>query len=75
MSTPWPIMIILTGYLLFVLKIGPKIMENREPFKLKYLMMAYNLTQTLYNLFIVSEVRLIFLFCILKFLFINLSIS
>lgn len=57
MTTPWPVLIILTGYLLFVLKIGPKMMTNREPFSLKYVMMAYNLVQTIYNVFIVAEVR------------------
>ncbi|KAL5243377.1 hypothetical protein ACI65C_010787 [Semiaphis heraclei] len=56
MSTPWPVLSILIAYLLFVLKIGPKMMENREPFKIKRIMMAYNILQTIYNIFIVSEV-------------------
>lgn len=53
MSTPWPILIILTVYLLFVLKIGPKIMKNRRPFNIKYIMMSYNLMQIVYNMYIV----------------------
>lgn len=56
MSTPWPVLSILIAYLLFVLKLGPKIMENREPFKIKRILMVYNIVQTIYNIFIVSEV-------------------
>ncbi|XP_025193398.1 elongation of very long chain fatty acids protein 4-like [Melanaphis sacchari] len=56
MSTPWPILSILIVYLLFVLKIGPKMMENREPFKIKRIMMVYNILQAMYNLFIVSKI-------------------
>jgi len=59
MSTPWPVLSILIAYLLFVLKLGPKMMENREPFKIKRIMMVYNILQTIYNIFIVSEVSLI----------------
>lgn len=56
MSTPWPMLSILIVYGIFVLKVGPKMMENREPYNIKYILMVYNLTQTLYNMFIVSEV-------------------
>lgn len=56
MSTPWPMLSILTVYGIFVLKIGPMMMKNREPFNIKYILMIYNFTQTLYNMFIVSEV-------------------
>lgn len=56
MSTPWPVLSIVIAYLLFVLKLGPKMMENREPFKIKPIMMVYNILQTIYNIFIVSEV-------------------
>jgi len=60
MSTPWPILSILTVYLLFVVKFGPNMMKNREPFKIKQIMMMYNLIQTLYNIFIVSDVSWIY---------------
>ncbi|VVC28055.1 ELO family, conserved site,ELO family [Cinara cedri] len=56
MSTPWPMLSILTVYLLFVLKLGPELMQNREPFKIKYIMMIYNLIQTIYNMYIVSHI-------------------
>jgi len=58
MSTPWPVLSILIAYMLFVLKLGPKMMENREPFKIKHIMMVYNIVQTIYNMYIVSEVSL-----------------
>lgn len=58
MSTPWPIFSILVIYLVFVLKIGPKIMENRRPLNIKYIMMVYNFTQTIYNFYIISKVCL-----------------
>lgn len=59
MSTPWPVLSILVAYLLFVLKFGPKMMENRQPFKIKRIIMVYNIAQTIYNIFIVSEVSVI----------------
>jgi len=49
MSTPWPVLSILSVYLLFVLKFGPNMMENRKPFNIKYVMLLYNAIQTLYN--------------------------
>lgn len=63
-STPWPTLSILTVYLLFVLKLGPEMMQNREPLKIKLIIMAYNLIQTLYNLYIVLHVSL---FLVLKY--------
>lgn len=56
MSTPWPVLTILIVYYIFVQKIGPKMMENREPMNIKHIMMTYNLGQTVYNTFIVSAV-------------------
>ncbi|XP_050520250.1 elongation of very long chain fatty acids protein 4-like isoform X2 [Daktulosphaira vitifoliae] len=49
MKTPWPILSILIVYLLFVQIIGPKLMEKRNAFSLKYILMAYNLSQLLFN--------------------------
>lgn len=51
MPSPWPVFIIVGAYLLFVLKIGPDMMKNREPYKLKNVMLFYNLFQTFYNAF------------------------
>ncbi|XP_025416892.1 elongation of very long chain fatty acids protein 4-like [Sipha flava] len=59
MRTPWPMFIILAAYLLFVLKLGPNMMKNREPYNIKHIMMIYNLAQTAYNIYIISAVFLI----------------
>ncbi|XP_005189663.3 elongation of very long chain fatty acids protein AAEL008004 [Musca domestica] len=41
---------IIALYLLFVLKYGPKWMENRQPFELKNIMRVYNVIQVIANL-------------------------
>ncbi|VVC28061.1 Hypothetical protein CINCED_3A005010 [Cinara cedri] len=54
MNTPWMVLTILSGYLLFVLKLGPNMMENRKPFNIKNIMLLYNVIQTLYNSWLVT---------------------
>ncbi|XP_020805939.1 elongation of very long chain fatty acids protein F-like [Drosophila serrata] len=39
----------MTAYLLFVLKVGPKLMERRQPFELRGVIKAYNIIQIVYN--------------------------
>ncbi|VVC28056.1 ELO family, conserved site,ELO family [Cinara cedri] len=46
---PWPVFTILVAYLLFVIKIGPKMMENREPFNITNLILIFNFIQFSYN--------------------------
>lgn len=48
-STFKPFLSILTIYALFVLYIGPKIMQNRKPFLLKRTLLFYNLSMSLIN--------------------------
>ncbi|XP_017073383.1 elongation of very long chain fatty acids protein F [Drosophila eugracilis] len=48
-SNVWVTMFTLGGYLLFVLKLGPKIMQNRKPFELRTVIKVYNIMQILYN--------------------------
>ncbi|KAK0164373.1 hypothetical protein PV328_003009 [Microctonus aethiopoides] len=43
MGSPFPVLIILLGYLLFVLRIGPWFMKNRQPFSLNRIMLMYNI--------------------------------
>ncbi|KAL5243380.1 hypothetical protein ACI65C_010790 [Semiaphis heraclei] len=52
MRSPVPVFSIVAVYLLFILKIGPNMMKNREPYRLKHIMLVYNLFQTGYNAFI-----------------------
>uniref|UniRef100_A0A1B6FEY2 Elongation of very long chain fatty acids protein n=1 Tax=Cuerna arida TaxID=1464854 RepID=A0A1B6FEY2_9HEMI len=47
--TPYPVIAILALYLLVVLKLGPKYMEGREPYRLEFVMRLYNIVQVLYN--------------------------
>ncbi|VVC28062.1 ELO family,ELO family, conserved site [Cinara cedri] len=49
MNKPWSICTIIAIYLLFVLKIGPTCMKNRQPMNIKLIMLIYNATQTVFN--------------------------
>ncbi|XP_039282288.1 elongation of very long chain fatty acids protein AAEL008004 [Nilaparvata lugens] len=56
MSSPYPIATIVATYLYFVLKLGPQYMSFRKPYDLKYIMMAYNLFQVVYNAWLFQKV-------------------
>lgn len=45
MKTPLPAFGILAAYLYFVLRAGPRMMENRKPMDLKKSMILYNASQ------------------------------
>lgn len=45
MSNPFPMFAILTVYLGFILKWGPKYMKNRKPFNLNKVIIVYNALQ------------------------------
>ncbi|SPP82833.1 elongation of very long chain fatty acids protein F-like isoform X1 [Drosophila guanche] len=49
LGSHWPILTIVAVYLLFTLKVGRKLMENREPFDLRGVIKVYNIVQILYN--------------------------
>ncbi|XP_012288732.1 elongation of very long chain fatty acids protein AAEL008004 [Orussus abietinus] len=44
-SSPWPVLIIMTSYLYFVQTLGPRLMANRKPFNLDRIMQIYNALQ------------------------------
>lgn len=52
MGSPGPVLSILAAYLIFVLKLGPKIMQNRPAFQLKNLMIVYNGVQVLFSIWL-----------------------
>lgn len=54
-STPYPVIAILVVYLLFVLKIGPRLVAYKNPYVLKTVMRVYNIVQVLYNLHILLK--------------------
>uniref|UniRef100_A0A1A9W5Z7 Elongation of very long chain fatty acids protein n=1 Tax=Glossina brevipalpis TaxID=37001 RepID=A0A1A9W5Z7_9MUSC len=53
MSSPGYMLILLLLYLVFVLFIGPRLMENRKAFLLRRTLQVYNTFQILYNLFMI----------------------
>jgi len=56
MGSPMPMLGIVTFYISFVLKIGPKLMASRKPFNLKQLIVLYNIFMILINLYMVVKV-------------------
>lgn len=52
-----PTLLITVVYVLFVTKIGPKFMENREPYRLKWPIVIYNFICIAINFHICSQVR------------------
>ncbi|CAG0903351.1 unnamed protein product [Darwinula stevensoni] len=54
MSSPVPTTVACIAYVLFMKWIGPRLMRDREPLQLKNLMVAYNIFQILFNVFILS---------------------
>jgi len=49
MKSPLTVHLIVISYILFVTKIGPYFMKNRQPFQFKKLLLIYNLSMMLYN--------------------------
>ena len=49
MSSIWPTVAMSASYFFIVKYAGPKFMEKRQPYNLKYTMLAYNLFQTVFN--------------------------
>ncbi|CAG9860529.1 unnamed protein product [Phyllotreta striolata] len=55
MSSPLVIAAILFSYLHFTYKLGPRLMKNRKPFELKWVLITFNLTQIISNTYIAYE--------------------
>lgn len=49
MRDPFPTLLILLAYFLFVLHIGPRYMKNRKPYKLTNVLIVYNVVLTIAN--------------------------
>lgn len=62
MKSPVIMLSIIATYLAFVTKLGPMFMRDRKPFNLKYVMIAYNLTQVILCFYIVAMVSKIEIF-------------
>ncbi|KDR06853.1 Elongation of very long chain fatty acids protein 7 [Zootermopsis nevadensis] len=75
MSNPATMLFIVACYLLFVLKVGPKLMASRKPFNLQVLMVVYNFAMVLVSLYIsllvspVQQLWTIVSFCVFREIF------
>lgn len=58
MQSPLIPLFIITFYLYFVQRLGPRLMENRPPLKIENVMIVYNVVQILMASYIVKEVRI-----------------
>ncbi|KAH8306953.1 hypothetical protein KR044_001655 [Drosophila immigrans] len=61
LGSAWPTTILLSSYLIFVLKYGKIFMKDRQPFDLKNIIIKYNIFQVIYN-FIMFCIIFYFLF-------------
>lgn len=57
MSSPLPTLSICLSYVYIVKVLGPKFMENRKPFELRRVLIAYNAFQVLFSTWLFYEVR------------------
>ena len=57
MQSPVPTIMMVVTYLYVILILGPRLMVNRKPFKLREVLITYNGAQVLYSLFMLYEVR------------------
>ncbi|KAK1129260.1 hypothetical protein K0M31_020389, partial [Melipona bicolor] len=55
MSSPLPTMAICLFYAYFSKVLGPRLMENKKPFRLRGILITYNLIQTLFSSWIFYE--------------------
>lgn len=55
MSSPFPTLCMCLTYAYVVKVVGPKLMENRKPFELKYVLIIYNLFQVIFSTYLFYE--------------------
>uniref|UniRef100_A0A1B0C376 Elongation of very long chain fatty acids protein n=1 Tax=Glossina palpalis gambiensis TaxID=67801 RepID=A0A1B0C376_9MUSC len=58
MSSPFPTLIVCVFYAYFVKVIGPRLMENRKPFRLQNTLVIYNAIQVVLSLWIFYEIAM-----------------
>lgn len=56
MQSPVPTILMVLAYLYTVVILGPRLMANRKPFKLKEVLVIYNGFQVLFSLYMLYEV-------------------
>uniref|UniRef100_A0A1B6FNM4 Elongation of very long chain fatty acids protein n=1 Tax=Cuerna arida TaxID=1464854 RepID=A0A1B6FNM4_9HEMI len=55
LGSPYPVITILSVYLLIILKLGPQFMKTRPPYDLQLVMRFYDIVQVIYNGFIIHS--------------------
>lgn len=60
MQSPIPTLMLCTLYFLCV-AVGPKLMENRKPFDLKYVLIVYNFSLVALSIYIVHQVSCVYM--------------
>lgn len=58
MKSPVPVFGILIAYLYFVIRAGPRMMQNRKPMELKAALIIYNASQVIFSVWVCCMVRL-----------------
>lgn len=58
MSSPFPTLVVCLSYGYFVKVIGPKLMENRKPFNLRYTLILYNFIQVIFSAWLFYEIAI-----------------
>ncbi len=66
MSGPLPTAMVCLSYVILVKLLGPWFMKNRQPYNLRWLIVVYNLFQTLFSIWLFRYVR--FFPCLIRFL-------
>lgn len=56
-ATPWPTIALVAIYL-FIVKVGPKVMENRKAYSLREVLIVYNLALVALSAYMVYEVSI-----------------
>lgn len=56
LKSPLPIILMSLGYVIFSKYIGPRLMRDREAFKLKKTLIVYNIIHVLYNAWLLIEI-------------------
>ncbi|KAF5298125.1 hypothetical protein FQA39_LY02549 [Lamprigera yunnana] len=55
MQSPVPVIAILLSYLYFVLKLGPQLMQKRQPINLSYVLVVYNAYQVGFSIWLCAQ--------------------
>ena len=69
-ATPWPTIALVAMYL-FIVKVGPKIMEKREAYNIREVLIVYNFALVILSAWMVYEVGAKCRFCFVLIVYVN----